>query len=421
MTMSQSAVDPTPKSRKSRIAWRLLILAAIVAAAGVYVSRRSQTTQVNQDVLTLFGNVDIRDVQLSFNESDRIKSVLVKEGDVVSPGMLLAELDTRRLKAAAARAAAQVAAQKQILLRLVNGTRPEDIRKARADVELAKAELDYARTTSARREKLAASRAASEQDADDARAAFATGEAKLAAALALLDLAVNGPRVEDIDEARASLESLEAQLALARIELADASLYSPSRGVIQERLLEPGDMASPQRPVFTIALTDPVWVRAYIPEPDLGKISLGMKAEIETDSYPGKRYEGWIGFISPTAEFTPKSVEVPQLRTRLVYQVRVFVNNSADELRLGMPATVRIPLNQPRPAAVKPDAPQDAKNQTEAKDHSAEKHDQKASAGENNDPKKATEKHDEKADAAEKTDAKVPAPARPEREQSSAP
>ncbi len=400
--MSQSAVDQTPKPRKSRFAWRLLAVAAVVAAAGVYVSKQSPQTQINHDILVLFGNVDIRDVQLSFNESDRIKSVLVKEGDRVSPGMLLAELDTRRLKAAAARAEAQVASQKQILLRLVNGTRPEDIRKARADVDLAKAELDYARTTSARRDKLAASRAASEQDADDARAAFATGEAKLAAAQALLDLAIAGPRREDIDEARASLEALEAQLAFTRIELADASLYSSSTGVIQERLLEPGDMASPQRPVLTIALTDPVWVRAYVPEPDLGKISLGMKAEIETDSYPGKRYKGWIGFISPTAEFTPKSVEVPQLRTRLVYQVRVYVNNSADELRLGMPATVRIPLTQPRPAAAGPGDDHPSPEPPEAK--------------------RTTEEHPKpKQPGADNRAASLPSVEGPEREQSSRP
>jgi HlyD family secretion protein len=131
--------------------------------------------------------------------------------------------------------------------------------------------------------------------------------------------------------------------------LADASLYAPNNGVIQDRILEPGDMASPQKSVFTLALTDPVWVRAYVSEPDLGKITLGMAAEVETDSYPGKRYQAWIGFISPTSESTPKSVEVRQLRTRLVYQVRVFVKNPQDELRLGMPVTVYVPLDQPRP------------------------------------------------------------------------
>lgn len=300
------------------------------------------------DVLILYGNVDIRDVELAFNNSDRIARMLVKEGDRVSVRQLLGELDTRRLQAAVARAGAQVDAQNEVLTRLVNGTRPEDIRKARADLEMAKAELENARRTSARRQSLAAKKAGSKQEADDAQAAAATAEARLAAAQASLDLALAGPRREDIDEARATLAALQAQLALARIELADASLHAPAAGVIQERLLEPGDMASPQKPVFTLALTDPVWVRAYAAEPDLGKIRPGMAAEVETDSFPGKRYPAWVGFISPTAEFTPKSVEVRQLRTRLVYQVRVFVRNPADELRLGMPATVRVFLNSSR-------------------------------------------------------------------------
>jgi HlyD family secretion protein len=103
-------------------------------------------------------------------------------------------------------------------------------------------------------------------------------------------------------------------------------------------------MASPQRTVLTLALVEPLWVRAYVPEPDLGKLRLGAPAQVATDSYPGKRYPAWIGFISPTAEFTPKSVETEELRTNLVYQVRVFVCPPHDELRLGMPATVTVPL-----------------------------------------------------------------------------
>ena len=120
----------------------------------------------------------------------------------------------------------------------------------------------------------------------------------------------------------------------------------PSDGIVQDRILERGDMASPQQPVFTIALINPLWVRAYVDETDLGKIRPGMKARVTTDSFPGKQYDGWIGYIAPTAEFTPKSVQSPQLRTSLVYQVRVYVKNHQNELRLGMPATVIIPLDQ---------------------------------------------------------------------------
>jgi HlyD family secretion protein len=299
--------------------------------------------------LVLYGNVDIRQVQLAFNGNDRIIDMRVKEGDRVRRGQMLAMVDTRRLKAAVARARAQVEAQRQVVARLEAGTRIEDIRKARADLELAEADVINAKRNYKRQSSLAELRAASQQVADDAEAAAAVAVARRNANKALLDLAIAGPRKEDIAEAKATLKNYEAQLELAQDELADASLYAPNNGVIQDRILEPGDMASPQKSVFTLALTDPVWVRAYVSEPDLGKMTLGMAAEVETDSYPGKRYQAWIGFISPTSEFTPKSVEVRQLRTRLVYQVRVFVKNPQDELRLGMPVTVYVPLDQPRP------------------------------------------------------------------------
>jgi HlyD family secretion protein len=107
-------------------------------------------------------------------------------------------------------------------------------------------------------------------------------------------------------------------------------------------------MATPATPVYTLALLDPVWIRTYVPEPILGKVAPGMRAEVRTDSYPDKVYSGWVGFISPSAEFTPKTVQTPELRTRLVYQMRVYTCDPNNELRLGMPATVTIPLSQPR-------------------------------------------------------------------------
>ena len=109
-------------------------------------------------------------------------------------------------------------------------------------------------------------------------------------------------------------------------------------------------MVSPQRPVFDLAIVDPKWVRAYVSEPDLGKLHPGMQASISTDSFPGVAYSGWIGFISSVAEFTPKPVETVELRSSLVYEIRVFVNDPQDQLRLGMPATVTLDVG---PAAGK--------------------------------------------------------------------
>jgi HlyD family secretion protein len=293
--------------------------------------------------------VDIRETDLAFNNSEHIERLLVEEGDRVHKGQLLATLHRERLEAEVAAAQARVAARQAALARLEVGSRPEEIRQAQANVAAARARLSDAQVTFARTQDLSEKNLLSRQARDDAQTSLDTAHAGLEVAQQALALAVEGPRVEDIAEARALLRASEAQLVLAREVLNDTELHAPAAGVIRDRLLEPGDMVSPRTPVLTLALTDPVWVRAYASESYLGRLTPGMSAEVSTDSYPGKTYPGWIGFISPTAEFTPKTVETPELRTRLVYQVRVHVCNPQDELRLGMPATVSIPLDQPKP------------------------------------------------------------------------
>lgn len=183
------------------------------------------------------------------------------------------------------------------------------------------------------------------QQLDDARTAAEAAEAAARAVAAALALARAGPRQEDIAAAKATLVALQAKLGLAERNLEEASLHAPSDGIIQSRILEPGDMASPQRPVYTLALTEPLWARVYVSEPALGKVRPGMPAAITSDSFPGKDYAGWVGYISPTAEFTPKSVQTEETRVDLVYQVRVFVCNPQGELRLGMPITVRLDVD----------------------------------------------------------------------------
>ena len=293
------------------------------------------------------GNVDIRQVQLAFYGSERIASVQVQEGDHVRKGQIVASLEKPRLEAAAADREARVEAQREVVRRMEAGSRPEEIRKARADLEAAAADQRNAELTAERVFRLVAQGASTPQASDDARAALDVAAARKAAAQEALALMVLGPRQEDIASARATLRAFEAELATARRDLADADLAAPSDGIVEDRILEPGDMASPQKPVLTLALDDPLWVRAYAAETDLPRIRPGMKAWVTTDGYPGRRYEGWVGYVSPTAEFTPKSVETPEVRTKLVYQVRVFVRDPRNELRLGMPAVATVPLDQP--------------------------------------------------------------------------
>ena len=181
---------------------------------------------------------------------------------------------------------------------------------------------------------------ASQTDVDAAKAAMDVADANVTASRTTLDLVIAGPRKEDIAQGQAQLQASEAQLALFKQQLTDADLVAPIDAVVRSRLLEPGDMASPDRPVFSLAIVDPKWVRAYVSEPDLAKLRPGMPADVTVDGLPDKRFSGRIGFISPVAEFTPKTVQTDQLRTSLVYEVRVNVDDPDDVLRLGMPATV---------------------------------------------------------------------------------
>ncbi|MEJ2696503.1 MAG: efflux RND transporter periplasmic adaptor subunit [Candidatus Sulfobium sp.] len=330
--------------KKKKIAV-FIILVLIVCGVGVavYLSVHHKATET----LRLYGNIDIRQVELAFHATGRVSRLLLQEGDPVKPGELVAELDPIRYEASAGQAAGELANQRQILARLLAGSRPEEIEQARARVKAAEAALKDAQATYHRTEALVRDQYMSQQKLDNDEKAFKSAAANLDEARQELKLAVEGPRKEDIAAARAKVRADEAALRLAERQLQDTKLYTPSAGVIQNRILEPGNMAFPETPVYTLALTNPVWVRAYVSEPDLGKIRLGMSAQVTTDSYHGKVYEGWVGFISPTAEFTPKSVETTEERTKLVYQVRIYVCNPQNELRLGMPATAVVPLNQP--------------------------------------------------------------------------
>ena len=321
----------------------LIMLAAVIGGAVIYWwVHHSAGTSPGE--LVLYGNLDLRQVNLAFNGNERIETVLVQEGDRVEKEQVVGTLEMERLKATVAQAEARAEAQRHVVERLENGTRPEEIDQARANLNAAQADLTNTRLNYERLKKSAGGGATSQQDLDAAQAAFEVAEAKLRVNQKALDLAVIGPRKEDIAEARATLLANKADLAVSKQNLVYATLVSPTNGVVQNRILEPGEMASPQRAVLSIAITDPKWVRVYAGEPDLGKIRLGMTATVTTDSFPGKKYDGWVGFISPVASFTPKTVETADLRTSLVYEVRIFVKDPADQLRLGMPATVQIAL-----------------------------------------------------------------------------
>jgi HlyD family secretion protein len=318
-----------------------VLILALLGGGGYFLWRNNETAPADGPIV-LYGNVDMRQVDLAFKDSERIASMDVQEGDCVAEGQVLASLETDRLDHQISSLKNQISAQDFVVQRLLNGSRSEDIQKAKADVGQAAAELKLYKCTLRRMKKLLTSGSTTQQDVDDAQAKHDVAAAGLYATQEQLNLVLAGPRWEDIAEAKATLASMQAQLALLETTREEYDLLAPVDAVVRNRILEPGDMASPSRPVYSLALLDPKWVRVYVNETDLGRIREGLQAEVRTDAFPDEPLAGWIGFISPMAEFTPKNVQTPELRTALVYEVRVFVKDPANRLRLGMPATVAI-------------------------------------------------------------------------------
>ncbi|HNA29449.1 MAG TPA: efflux RND transporter periplasmic adaptor subunit [Thiobacillaceae bacterium] len=329
----------------------ILVLPVIAALVGGTLWWKSHQPVPPATELTLQGNVDIRQVELAFNASGRIETLAVREGDRVKAGQVLGTLDTERLRLSLAQSEAQTAIQRQVLARYEAGSRPEEIGQARAQRDAVRVAVADAEAVWKRQQDLVARNFVSQQQADSAKFNLDKAREQLKAAEDALRLAELGPRKEDVAAARATLAASEAASAVIRRDIREGELRAPSDGIIENRILEPGDMASPAKPVLTLALDNPVWVRVWLPEAQLGRVPVGARATVSSDSHPGKPIQAWVGYVSPSAEFTPKTVETTEIRASLLYQARVFVCESGATLRLGMPATVSIKLDQAAPAA----------------------------------------------------------------------
>lgn len=242
--------------------------------------------------LTLYGNIDLRQVDLGFRVFGKLQTMHFEEGDIVHKGELLATLDNTPY---------------QLILR-----------ENKAKVNALKENLAYVAAQLERRTQLLEGRSVSDEDYQQA---FFQKKAY-----------------------EANLQEAQAAMKNAQVSMNDAKLFSPSEGVIYTRVREPGTILPVGQPVYSVALNEPVWARAYVSEPDLGKIYPGMLAEVSSDTKESPLYRGHIGYISPIAEFTPKNVESPDLRTSLVYQLRVYIDHPDNKLRQGMPVTVTFPL-----------------------------------------------------------------------------
>lgn len=334
---------------------RIAILAVLAALIGGGVWWRLARNPDNTGPLVLQGNVEVRQVNLGFKVAGRIKSLDVDEGTTVRGGQRLASLDRIYFQDSLDQTRAQRDQVAANLAKMEAGNRPEEIAQAEAQVAEREAALANARIAFERAESLLKTSAGTRKAYDDAQAGFRQADAMLNSAKQALLLMKAGYRKEDIDVARAQLAASKASVEMSERALADADLVAPNPGVVLSRVREAGAIVNAGETVLVLSLVTPVWVRTYVSELDLSRIRPDMKVTLKSDAPGIKPLEGRIGFISPTAEFTPKTVETRELRTSLVYRVRVVAEDRDGLLRQGQPLTITaMPDEPPNGQAGKP-------------------------------------------------------------------
>ncbi len=270
-----------------RLVAALIVVLLILVAAGLYLIREKRTAN---NRLTLYGNVDVRQVDLGFRVLGKVESMPFQEGDSVKAGTKMGSLDKQPFK--------------------------DEVLQAKANLLATKVSLENQKRLVARRKEIVDQGAASREEYETA--------------------------ISNKNVLLANLEQGKAALGVAMTNFQDTDLYAPADGTILTRIREPGAIVNVGEPIYTLSLVDPIWIRAFVSESDLGRIYPGMKAKVYTDA--NKVYEGHIGFISPVAEFTPKTVETKELRTDLVYRLRIIADNPDHFLKQGMPVTVKLKL-----------------------------------------------------------------------------
>ncbi len=321
-----------------------LVLLAAAIAAGVYFYPRLTSKPVATNQLTLSGNVEAHESQVSFKVQGRIVELPVEEGQEVAEGALLARLEDADYRQRIRMDETAVEVREKNLALTMAGAREQEIKAAAQSVVDAQADVDEKKLDSDRAQKLFARDEVSAQERDLAATALKRAQAGLHAAEERYSEAREGSRKEDVAIARANLNQAGATLGLSRVNLGYLTLRAPAAGVVTVRQAELGEVAMPGTPVVSLADLNHLWLRAYIPETDLGRIHWGQEATVTTDTYPGRQYHGRIAFIASTAEFTPKSVQTYKERVTLVYRIKIDIDNANHELKPGMPADAHVEL-----------------------------------------------------------------------------
>jgi HlyD family secretion protein len=320
-----------------------VVVVAVVAVAALTTWYLSRDVTGSQATLGASGTIEATDADLGFQAPGRVMEVVVREGDRVAAGDVLARLDTREIAATLEAARAQLAAAEARLTELRRGARPQELATARASVRSAEERAADARREAERARTLHDGGAISRQSLDRAETALEVAEAGLVQAREQLALVEEGPRRETIQVQEALVGQARANVVRAEATLSNGVIIAPFPGLVTVRHREPGEAVTAGAPVVTLLDPDDRWVRIYVREDQIGRVQIGMPARISSDTYPDRLYEGEVVFIGSEAEFTPRNVQTPEERAKLVYPVKVRISGDHGfELKPGIPADVSL-------------------------------------------------------------------------------
>jgi len=328
----------------------VFLILAVIAGVLFYLFKRDKD-QGNTPI-KVSGNIETTEVDVGFKIPGRIVSISVQEGDWVEKGRVLAKLDDDDLRQRLELARATLKSAQARLNKLLAGSRPEELREAEAALNQAQFDLENKQAHYERMKSLHQIRVIPKETLDNAEAGYKIAKAAFQRATENYQLVKEGPRKEDIEDARAQVEQARASLKLTETQLGYTVLYSPISGVVLVKSGEMGEVVNPGTSILTLADIENVWLKAYIPETDLGKVKWGQEVLVTTDLRPKKVYKGKISFISSQSEFTPKQIQTEKERVTLVYRIKVDIPNPDRELKPGMPADGRIlsaPLSSQKP------------------------------------------------------------------------
>lgn len=317
---------------------------AVAAVATFLIGRAWPGSGREQGRILVSGNIEVTDVELSFKIPGRIDQRLVDEGEWVKKDAVVALLESTDLAAELALRQAELRAAQSHLAELEAGARPAEIEAAKARLDSARADFDRARRDFTSGQKLLETAVISDDEFVHRKGLYDAAAARVREAEEQLKLVQEGPRREQIEQARARVAQGVAAVDLAKTRLGYTKLLAPLSGVVLSKNAEPGEYVAPGTPVVTVGELEKTWLRAYINETDLGRIKIGQRVEVRTDTYPDQRYDGTLSFIASQAEFTPKNVQTAKERVKLVYRIKVDIPNPRRELKPGMPADAEIIL-----------------------------------------------------------------------------